>query len=52
MEGSASAGVFVFEEFRLDRGGLFRIGQAGSAEPVALGSRALDLLRLLVERQG
>ena len=52
MEGSASAGVFVFEEFRLDRGGLFRIGQAGSAEPVALGSCALDLLRLLVERQG
>jgi adenylate cyclase len=52
MDGSSSADFFVFESFRLDRGGLFRLGQAGTAEPVALGSRALDLLLLLVKRQG
>jgi TolB-like protein len=49
---SASANRFLFEGFRLDRTGLSRLGQAGSAAPVALGSRALDLLRLLVERRG
>jgi adenylate cyclase len=38
--------------FRLEHRGLFRLDQAGKSEPVALGSRALDLLRLLVERQG
>jgi DNA-binding winged helix-turn-helix (wHTH) protein len=52
MEGSASADVFVFGGFRLDRTGLFRLDHAGTTEPLALGSRALDLLRLLVERQG
>jgi TolB-like protein len=42
-----------FEAFRLDRlRGLFRVNEAGDEEPVALGSRALDLLRLLAEREG
>ncbi|HEY1260980.1 MAG TPA: winged helix-turn-helix domain-containing protein [Stellaceae bacterium] len=44
--------LLIEEEFRLERRGLFRLDQAGKAEPVALGSRALDLLRLLVERPG
>ena len=38
--------------FRLERRGLFRLDHAGKAEPIALGSRALDLLRLLFERPG
>jgi len=47
------ADALLFEgRFRLEQRGLFRLDQAGNAEPVALGSRALDLLRLLVERQG
>jgi len=54
MDGLASAEVFEFEGFRLDRGGgcLFRTDRAGAAEPVALGSRALAMLALLVEQQG
>ena len=47
-----SADIFLFEGFRLDCGGLFRLDDAGSGAPVALGSRALDLLRLLAGRQG
>jgi TolB-like protein len=42
----------MFEGFRLERSGLFQVDQAGRAEPVALGGRALDLLSLLVQRQG
>ena len=54
MDRLGSADIFLFERFRLDSsgGGLFRLDQGGSAAPVALGSRALDLLGLLVERQG
>jgi DNA-binding winged helix-turn-helix (wHTH) protein len=52
MAGFASADHFLFEGFRLDHGGLFKLGETGTAELVALGSRALDLLRLLVERRG
>ena len=44
--------AFLCEGFRLDRLGLFRLDAAGAASPVALGSRALDLARLLVERHG
>jgi TolB-like protein/DNA-binding winged helix-turn-helix (wHTH) protein len=49
-----SADIFLFEGFRLDRAGgcLFRTNGSGIAEPVALDSRALALLGLLVERQG
>ena len=42
------AGSFLFEGFRLERWGLSRLGLDGVAEVVALGSRALDLLLLLV----
>jgi TolB-like protein/DNA-binding winged helix-turn-helix (wHTH) protein len=49
-----SADIFLFEGFRLDRAGgcLFRTNSSGVTEPVALGSRALALLGLLVKRQG
>ena len=46
------AGGFLFESFRLERWGLSRLCPDGVAEPVALGSRALDLLLLLVEHHG
>jgi TolB-like protein len=44
----------LFENFRLDRRGgfLFRLDEQGVSTPVALGSRAFDLLSLLIERKG
>jgi TolB-like protein len=50
-EQESSAGL-VFAGFRLDRQGLFRLDHAGKAEPVVLGSRALDLLHLLADHAG
>jgi adenylate cyclase len=47
-----SPDVLLWDGFRLDRHCLYRINEANVASPVALGSRALDLLRLLVERHG
>jgi TolB-like protein/Flp pilus assembly protein TadD len=54
MEQLGSADIFLFEGFRFDRAGgcLFRTNGSAVTEPVALGSRALTLLALLVERQG
>ena len=54
MDRLGTADILLFEGFRLDRsgGGLFRLDQADTAAPVALGARALDLLGLLAERQG
>ncbi len=54
MNGPATADVFLFEGFRLDRrgGGLFRRDEAGGFVPMPIGSRALDVLRVLVERPG
>jgi TolB-like protein len=54
MELSGSADSVLLEGFRLDRRGgcLFRVNQGGAATPVALGPRAVNLLSLLVERQG
>jgi DNA-binding winged helix-turn-helix (wHTH) protein len=45
---------FCFEDFRLDRhgGGLFRRDDCGVFVPVAIGSRALDLLSVLITRAG
>jgi DNA-binding winged helix-turn-helix (wHTH) protein len=53
-DGIGAGGLLLFEGFRFDRraGGLFRVDQAGIATPVTLGSRALDLLALLVRRKG
>jgi adenylate cyclase len=46
--------IFLFEGFRLDRsgGGLFRRDKHGGFVPMAIGSRALDVLSVLVGRQG
>jgi TolB-like protein/DNA-binding winged helix-turn-helix (wHTH) protein/Flp pilus assembly protein TadD len=54
MDGPGSANVVLFEAFRLDLpgGGLFRLDHAGTTTPVSISSRALDLLGLLVARQG
>jgi TolB-like protein/DNA-binding winged helix-turn-helix (wHTH) protein/Tfp pilus assembly protein PilF len=47
-----TADNLVFEGFRLDSTGLFRIDQAGVSTPVPLGSRAIALLGLLAGRCG
>ena len=53
MQGLAPTEIFQFEDFRLDRrGGLFRCNGADTFEPVAIGSRALDILGMLIERAG
>jgi DNA-binding winged helix-turn-helix (wHTH) protein len=46
--------VLLFECFRLNRrgGGLSRQNERGVFVPVAIGSRALDVLGVLVERAG
>ena len=52
MDAPATADVFLFEGFRLDRRGLFRRDQNGAFIPVPIGSRALEVLHTLVERSG
>jgi TolB-like protein/Flp pilus assembly protein TadD len=53
MQAFAPSDSFLFEDFRLDRkGGLFRRDDAGAFVPVGIGSRALDILGVLVERAG
>jgi adenylate cyclase len=52
MDAPASADMFLFEGFRLDRRGLFRRNQRGVFVPVAIGSRAVGVLGVLVERPG
>jgi TolB-like protein/DNA-binding winged helix-turn-helix (wHTH) protein/tetratricopeptide (TPR) repeat protein len=54
MDVLSTGDVFMFTGFRLDRrrGGLFRIDESGAAVAVPLGSRALDILDLLVRRSG
>jgi adenylate cyclase len=54
MDALTADEIFLFEGFRLDRraGGLFRADENGVLIPVPLGSRALDLLVLMVRRQG
>jgi adenylate cyclase len=52
MDAPATADVFLFEGFRLDRCGLFRRDQNGAPIPIAIGSRALEVLHTLVERSG
>jgi len=54
VDGLGSANILQFEEFRFDRAGgcLTRLDGPGVAGPVALGSRALGVLALLVSRQG
>lgn len=54
MDAIANREIFLFERFRLDRqgGGLFRADDEGAFVPVTIGSRALDVLSVLVERHG
>ena len=54
MDPPSSADVYLFGEFRLDRriGILFRRDERGVFAPLAMGSRALDILGVLVERPG
>jgi adenylate cyclase len=54
MKPLAQAGVFQFEGFRLDRQSrvLFRRDEAGGFVPMAVGSRALDVLDVLLDQAG
>ena len=50
----ATADIFLFEDFRLDRqgDGLSRRNGRGVFVPVPMGLRALDVLAVLVGRSG
>ena len=50
----ATADIFLFEGFRLDRQGegLLRRNERGVFVPVSIGLRALDVLSVLAERSG
>ena len=54
MDALAKGGVFLFEVFRLDRQArtLFRRDKAGAFVPIAIGSRAFEVLDVLVGRAG
>jgi len=52
MEARASGDIFLFEGFRLDRRGLSRRDVRGVFVPVVIGSRALDVLGVLIEGDG
>jgi TolB-like protein len=53
MKMSASSEMLLFSDFRFDRaGGLFQRDDHGAFTPVTIGSRALDLLAVLLERWG
>jgi TolB-like protein/Tfp pilus assembly protein PilF len=54
MDAPSSTESSLFEGFRLDRraGVLFRRDERGVFAPTAIGSRALDILRVLVGRPG
>jgi len=52
MNAPATTGVFLFGGFRLDHSGLSRRDQSGAFIPVSIGSRALEILGVLVARPG
>jgi TolB-like protein len=54
MKTLAEGGVFQFEGFRLDRQSrvLYRRDETGVYAPMAVGSRALDVLDVLLDRAG
>jgi TolB-like protein len=52
VQALSSADIFLFQGFRLDRRGLFRGDKDVAAAPVEIGSRALEVLRALVDRPG
>jgi TolB-like protein/Tfp pilus assembly protein PilF len=52
MGALGTSDIFLFEHFRLDRRGLFRREEGGGFVPLKIGSRAEEILRVLVERAG
>jgi adenylate cyclase len=52
MDALRTSDIFLFEGFRLDRRGLFRREEGGGIVPLNLGSRATDILTILVDRAG
>jgi TolB-like protein len=54
VDSLSSTDIILFEGFRLDRrrGALFRWDERGVFTPIAMGSRALEILGVLVERSG
>ena len=52
MDTSDSSDMFFFGDFCLDSRGLFRREGGGPFVPVKIGSRALEILKLLVDRAG
>jgi TolB-like protein len=52
VQALTSADILLFEGFRLDRRGLFRRDKDAAATPVEIGSRALEVLRVLAARPG
>lgn len=52
MEALSAGDVFLFDGFRLERRGLFRRDENSVLAPVEIGSRALDVLRVLLLRPG
>jgi adenylate cyclase len=52
VEAHTTGEISLFEGFRLDRRGLFWLDEHGVFVRVAIGSRALELLGVLIERHG
>ena len=54
MDAPNPSDIFVFGQFRFDRssGGLFRCDEDGDPVHVTIGSRALEVLGVLIERHG
>ena len=52
MDALTTADIFLAEVFRLDRSGLSRRDQNGTFVPITIGSRALEILAVLVARPG
>jgi DNA-binding winged helix-turn-helix (wHTH) protein len=52
LEALAAGETFLFEGFRLDRCGLCQRDESGVFVPVVIGSRAFELLRVLIAAEG
>jgi adenylate cyclase len=52
MQALSSTDIFLFGGFRLDGRGLFRRDEGAALAPVEIGSRALGVLSVLLERPG
>ena len=52
MDALTTGDMFLFEDFRLDRSGVSRRDQSGTFVSIPIGSRALEILGVLVARPG